>query len=257
VGTILRLSLGRPGRLAGLVAAISAAGLVAGRWDDLAEKRVAVVAPGRAVRGAWQRPGPLRRVIAREGIRTIVTLTAINQDDPKYVDQAAVVRETGVRWILVPMRGSRATIEQMAEAADLIADPGLQPVFFHCVAGHHRSSLAHAAYRVRHDGWDAARAWAEVSALPWARPSADGDDRRLIEEFAASRFADGARFEGDTSDEARPIAEVGPAAGDRGGGDRGDGGGLELRHRELRPGDRGPGVPVGPAEPERAGAGHP
>ena len=92
----------------------------------------------------------MRTIIARERIKTIVTLTAINHDDPKYVGQAQVVAETGVSWMIVPMRGSRATLEQMAEAADLLADPDRQPVFFHCVAGHHRTSLAHAAYLIRH-----------------------------------------------------------------------------------------------------------
>src|SRR4051812_22166094 len=121
---------------------------VAVAWDEVAEKRVAVVTPGRLVRGAWQKPGPLRRLIAREGIRTVVTLTAINRDDPKYVAQAAVVRRTGVAWVIVPMRGSRATLDQMAAAADLLADPARQPVFFHCVGGHHRTSLVHAAYRI-------------------------------------------------------------------------------------------------------------
>jgi protein tyrosine phosphatase (PTP) superfamily phosphohydrolase (DUF442 family) len=154
-------------------------------WDDFVEKRVAVVESGRLVRGAWQRPGPLRRVIEREKIRTIVTLTAINRDDPKYVDQERVVRQTGVRWIIVPMRGSRAALEQMAQAADLLADPQNQPVFFHCVGGHHRTSLVQAAYRIRHDDWSAARAWREVAELPWTRPRTDVGDRRLIDAFAA------------------------------------------------------------------------
>jgi protein tyrosine phosphatase (PTP) superfamily phosphohydrolase (DUF442 family) len=158
-------------------------------WDEVAEKRVAVVEPARLVRGAWQRPWPLRRLIARERIRTIVTLTAINRDDPKYVRQARVVRDAGIAWVLIPMRGSRATLEQMAEAADLLADPQRQPVFFHCVAGHHRSSLVHAAYLIRHRGYTARDAWQVVAALPWSRPGSDAADRRLIEAFAAAQRA--------------------------------------------------------------------
>ncbi len=127
------------------------------------EKRVRVVEPGRIIRGAWQTPEALRSIIDREGIKTIVTLTAINDDDPKYIGQAKVVAETGVAWLFVPMRGSRATLEQMVQAADLLADPALQPVFFHCVAGHHRTSLAHAAYLIRHSGWPAESAWALVA----------------------------------------------------------------------------------------------
>jgi len=172
-----------------LLAAIGSAGLLAWGvpWDALVEKRVAVVEPGRLVRGAWQGPGPLRRIIGRERIRTVLTLTAINADDPKYVSQARAVARAGVDWIFVPIRGSHATLAELAEAADLLADPDRQPVFFHCVAGHHRSSQVHAAYLIRHRGYPAARAWAEVAALPWARPDAPADveDRRLIFAFAA------------------------------------------------------------------------
>jgi hypothetical protein len=156
------------------------------RRDDWFEKRVRVVVPGRLIRGAWQRPGPLRRIIGRENIKTILTLTAINSSDPKFREQANVMREIGTRWMILPMRGSRATAEQMALAADVMADPACQPVFFHCVAGHHRTSLAHAAYLIRHEGYTAEQAWQAVSAVPWARPDSvvDRNDRFLIEEFA-------------------------------------------------------------------------
>jgi protein tyrosine phosphatase (PTP) superfamily phosphohydrolase (DUF442 family) len=163
-----------------------AAAVVAFRWSTNSEKHLRVVIPGRLIRGAWQSPDVLRTIIEREHIKTIVTLTAINRDDPKYVGQAKVVSEMGVRWLFVPMRGSSATVEQMAEAADVLADAEYQPVFFHCVAGHHRSSLVHAAYLIRHCRWSAREAWKEVASLPWARPAATADqnDRALIDEFA-------------------------------------------------------------------------
>jgi protein tyrosine phosphatase (PTP) superfamily phosphohydrolase (DUF442 family) len=168
-----------------LLLATAAGGLIIWR-NTHSEKHLRVVVPGRLIRGAWQTPEALRAVIDREHIKTIVTLTAINRDDPKYVGQAKVVAETGVRWLFVPMRGSTASLEQMAEAADLLADPGLQPVYFHCVAGHHRSSLAHAAYLIRHRGWSARDACLEMSSLPWAHPtaSADRNDKVLIHAFA-------------------------------------------------------------------------
>jgi protein tyrosine phosphatase (PTP) superfamily phosphohydrolase (DUF442 family) len=194
------------------------------QWrDDWVEKRFAVVVPGLILRGAWQRPGPLRRIIARERIKTILTLTAINRDDPKYVDQDRVVRETGVGWRFVPIKGSYASLDQMAEAAAILADPALQPIFFHCVAGHHRSSQVHAAYRIRTEGWSADHAWAEVAGLPWADPTADGRDHRLITAFA-SRTKD---------------AHNGPSTmaepSDPAGLDLGDGGrsGRRLDHADL------------------------
>jgi protein tyrosine phosphatase (PTP) superfamily phosphohydrolase (DUF442 family) len=168
---------------------LAAGGAVATRAIATTEKRVRVVQPARIIRGAWQTPGALRSIIDRERIKTIVTLTPINHDDPKYVRQAKVVAETGVEWLFVPMRGSRGTLDQMVEAADLLADSKRQPVFFHCVAGHHRSSLVHAAYLIRHRDWSAEAAWKEVSALPWARPGSatDLDDKALIEAFARSQ----------------------------------------------------------------------
>jgi protein tyrosine phosphatase (PTP) superfamily phosphohydrolase (DUF442 family) len=165
---------------------LAAVGGLAWHQSACGEKRVCTVVPRRLVRGAWQSPEALRSIIAREGIKTVVTLTAINADDQKYLPQSKVVAETGVDWIIIPMRGSSATIEQMCQAADLLADASRQPLFFHCVAGHHRTSLAHAAYLIRHEGKSAADAWRVVARLPWARPTAPADqnDRAMIDEFA-------------------------------------------------------------------------
>jgi protein tyrosine/serine phosphatase len=154
-------------------------------WINQAPKRVAEIEPGQIYRGAWQSPEVLRGFVQRAGIRTVVTLTAINTDDPKYTTQKRVLNELSVNWVIIPMRGSTATLDQLVEASDLIAEPKNQPVFFHCVGGHHRSNLVHAAYRIRHHGWTASDAWAEVSALPWTRPEQDQDDRSLIRAFAA------------------------------------------------------------------------
>ena len=160
-------------------------------WNALAEKRVAVVEPGRILRGAWPNSAPLLRLIRRESIRTVVTLTAINRDDPKYVAMAAALRGTGIEWRIIPMRGSTATLAQMAEAADLVSDSSAQPVFFHCVGGHHRSNLVHAAYLIRAKGYTAQEAWDAVCRLPWTRPDAASDrrDRCKIDEFAALEAA--------------------------------------------------------------------
>ena len=154
-------------------------------------KRLAVVLPGKIFRGAWQTPRDLGDVVRTHAIATVVTLTAINPDDRKYVSQARAIEDLGIHWRIVPMRGSRATLPQMAEAADLVADPSAQPVFFHCVAGHHRSGLVQAAYRIRHEGWSSEQAWDELTKLSWTRPdaTADREDRALITAFAASPYA--------------------------------------------------------------------
>lgn len=160
--------------------------LTADRWYHVFEKRVVVVEPGQLVRGAFQRPWPLRRMLEREGIRTIVTVSGVGGNADRFAAQAEVVAQAGVGWKVVPILGSRPSLEQMSEAADLLADPSLRPVFFHCVAGHHRTSLALAAYRIKHEGWSAARAWAEISSVPWSRPETDAFDHDQVERFAAA-----------------------------------------------------------------------
>jgi protein tyrosine phosphatase (PTP) superfamily phosphohydrolase (DUF442 family) len=153
-------------------------------------RRVRVVVPGRLIRGAWQNPAVLGRIAESYGFRTVVTLTAINPTDPKYIGQEAVVRPAGIDWRIIPMRGSTATLDQLAEAADLLADPALHPLFFHCVGGHHRTNLVHAAFRIRHDGWDVSRAWEELLTFPWTDPARDRDDHDLLVRFGELHTAD-------------------------------------------------------------------
>ena len=251
------------GLILGLVLALGLGSgiLLVSRRDIWFEKRVQVVVPGQLVRGAWQRPGPLRRIISREAIKTIVTLTAINSADPKFREQAEVARETGVRWVVVPMRGSRATPEQMALAADLLADPARQPVFFHCVAGHHRTSLAHAAYLIRHRGYTADQAWQAVSRLHWARPDSavDRNDRFLIEEFArVQRSLAPSREQGvwEIGHEAWPHAtgQVVRKADGAGSGVSPDVDRLESGDVQLRGPSAGTDLPIGTDVPKRTSA---
>ncbi len=150
-----------------------------------AETRVHSVEPGRVFRGAWQRPDALRNLIRRRKIRTVVTLTAINRDDPKYVSQSKALRGLNVDWVIIPMRGSTATLQQLREAVTIIANPARQPVFFHCVGGHHRSNLVHAAYLITEKHMSADEAWSALVKLPWTRPEAfrDQADRRLIQDY--------------------------------------------------------------------------
>src|SRR5690242_5691256 len=72
-----------------LVATAAACGLLGSLWAAASwsggARRLRVLVPGRLVGGAWQDPVTLRRLITDERIGTIVTLTAINRDDPKYV----------------------------------------------------------------------------------------------------------------------------------------------------------------------------
>jgi protein tyrosine phosphatase (PTP) superfamily phosphohydrolase (DUF442 family) len=247
------------------LAACLACALACAAWlrDEWIEKRVKVLIPGRLVRGAWQRPGRLRKLIEREGIKTIVTLTAINSGDPKFLGQASVVRDTGIRWMIVPMRGSRGTPEQMAMAADLLADPEHQPVFFHCVAGHHRTSLAHAAYLIRHQGYTADQAWQVISSLPWARPDSpvDRNDRFLIEEFARIQGSlapsrEHGVWEISNETGSPTTGQMDDPSGRRAAGDASGLGRVEPGELQLRGDPAGSDVPLRADVPRRALAHH-
>lgn len=194
---------------------------IANSWYNWFEKRVVVVVPGQLIRGAFQQPRPLRRLVEREKIKTIVTLAALPEFSHRFRGQARVVERTGIRWIILPILDSRPSIEEMVRAADLLADQRSRPIFFHCIAGHHRTSLALAAYRIRYEGWSAERAWREVSALPWARPHADVFDHRQIENFAAKYGAGVGRRRATRTPPGRPgPTEVEPTHPNRSGDGR-------------------------------------
>jgi hypothetical protein len=113
----------------------------------------------------------------------------MGQHDLKYTSYAEVVREKKLDWILMPIVGSYMKLEQMAEAADWVeALP--KPLLFHCVAGHHRTTQAHTAWRMRHHGWTFDQAWAEVEQYGWTSRTRDLKDLALIRRFSESRFID-------------------------------------------------------------------
>lgn len=157
--------------------------------DDFVPKRLAEIVPGELYRGAWQRPRQIRAIVDRYAIRSILSLSVMGQHDEKYESYAEVVRAKSVDWILMPIVGSYMTLDRMAEAADWVAALP-RPLLFHCVAGHHRTTQAHTAWRMRHHGWTFDQAWAEVAQYGWTSAARDKRDVALIRQFSESRFID-------------------------------------------------------------------
>jgi hypothetical protein len=157
--------------------------------DDFVPKRFAEIVPGQLYRGAWQRPRQIRSIVEKYGIRSVLSISVMGQHDPKYTSYAEVVREKSLDWILMPIVGSYMKLDRMAEAADWVEHLP-RPLLFHCVAGHHRTTQAHTAWRMRHHGWTFDQAWAEVARFPWTSASRDTRDLALIRQFSESRFID-------------------------------------------------------------------
>lgn len=97
--------------------------------------------------------------LATLGVKVLVDLTGDDAD----AAEAAMAERAGMRHIRIPMTTRQApTAAQLDEFMKIVSDPANQPVFVHCVGGRHRTGVMTAAYRMMHDGWDAARAFAEM-----------------------------------------------------------------------------------------------
>ena len=126
-------------------------------------KRFAVVEAGQIYRGGWQTPRMLRRILQQYEIKTLLNV-ACKPDEPYAAGEGPVARELGVMWnkILMPGTGL-ATLEQLDEAADILADPANRPIFIHCAAGVHRTNMSLAAYRLKYCGWSLDQALDEMA----------------------------------------------------------------------------------------------
>jgi protein tyrosine/serine phosphatase len=92
------------------------------------------------------------------GIKTVVDLT---QDGD--ASEAGLVEAQGMKLVRVPMTTRVIpTAQQLAQFLRVVGDAANQPVYVHCQGGRHRTGVMTAIYRMTNDGWDAARAFAEM-----------------------------------------------------------------------------------------------
>jgi len=153
------------------------------------------VEPGRIFRGAWQKPWPLRQVVRDHKIKTILAL-AHPPDHYLTVQEKKSAGELGVRWIHIPIIDSRGTNDRAAEdaisdlldqAAAVLADPGNQPVFFHCHHGLNRTSMVQIAYRTKYCGWTFTQAAEEIDRTIGLVKVRHGPDYRHMVSFYENR----------------------------------------------------------------------
>jgi hypothetical protein len=160
--------------------------------DYIFADQFAVVVPGKIYRGAWQQPWPMRRVVTRYKIKTVLAL-AHPPDHPLAVREKAMARELGYRWVHIPIVDHRVdgvmqtVIDQLDRAAAVLADPANQPVYFHCHHGINRASMVQMAYRTRYCGWSLEQATAEIARSYGLVEVAHGPDYRQVERFYRER----------------------------------------------------------------------
>ncbi|RUL82546.1 fused DSP-PTPase phosphatase/NAD kinase-like protein [Tautonia sociabilis] len=169
--------------------------------DYVFPEQFAAVEPGAVYRGAWQQDWPMRRIIDEHGIRTIVAL-AHPPDSPMVAAEKALAAESGCRWVHIPIAdfrghdGGPTLSDQLEKAADALADPANQPVFFHCHHGINRTSMAQIAYRTLHCGWTLEQATAEVARTFGLKRVDRGPDYRFMEQFYEERVLPRRREQG-------------------------------------------------------------
>jgi hypothetical protein len=101
--------------------------------------------------------------LAAKGVKTIVNF----ENDKKAVaHEAAWAAAHGIRFVSVPLSvilpPSTTNVDKWLAIAN---DPAARPVYFHCMQGRDRTGTAAFCYRVRHDGWDFSKAYAEMKSF--------------------------------------------------------------------------------------------
>jgi protein-tyrosine phosphatase len=160
--------------------------------DYIFADRFAEVVPGRIYRGAWQKPWPMRRIVDRYKIKTVLAL-AHPSDHPLSVSERNLAREMGFRWLHVPIVDERLTGDyqvinaKLEEAAAVLADPKNHPIYFHCHHGINRASMVQMAYRTKYCGWTLDHATDEISRTFGLIKVSHGPDYRHMQSFYIER----------------------------------------------------------------------
>lgn len=162
------------------VGLLIAAGGVTGAilWRDWLPRRFAVVEPGVLYRSAQPKVDQLRRVVEREGIRTIAIVRAGDSD--RVLAEKEFAAEHGLRIVHIPIESrARLTDDWIDTFFATVDDPANRPVLVHCSAGRHRTGLLCALYRMRRQNWSAADARREMLSFGFdVEPH-----RALLEQF--------------------------------------------------------------------------
>ena len=105
--------------------------------------------------------------LSRLGIKTVLNL---REEDESSKYEKKLVKELGMRYVHVPMKGmSTPSDKQISKALHVLDDADAGPVFVHCQRGADRTGAVIACYRVKHDNWKNAQALAEARkyGLSW------------------------------------------------------------------------------------------
>jgi tyrosine-protein phosphatase SIW14 len=130
------------------------------------------VAPGIYYGGAPKSESDYRRLQAL-GIKTVVDLRKFK---PRKTDQSEhIVPAYGVAFQHIPMGFWPSRDDSPEGILQVMADPGIRPIYVHCMLGRDRTALLVALYRVRYLGWTRDAAYAAMQSNRFNRLLRDLD----------------------------------------------------------------------------------
>ncbi len=108
------------------------------RWDDVSKAAVRIeqVTPTIAAGGAPVEGG--YRILADAGIRSVIDLRTAAEGTEAARERA---QAAGLRYFNLPMNGDPPSQPMVTRFAQLLADPDVQPLYFHCRSGNRAGTL--------------------------------------------------------------------------------------------------------------------
>ncbi len=174
------------------VVALLIAGPVVFAWQRQAQTRnFRVVREGVLYRSGQTSLAGLRRLVHDHGIRTVVTLrdAPVPGGVPPDADEEAFCKKMDILHVRIPPRPWEASVgpppvqEGVDRFLDVMRDRNNYPVLVHCFAGVHRTGAYCAIYRMQYQGWDNARALAEMKACGYSNLDEEWDIRGYLENY--------------------------------------------------------------------------
>jgi len=172
-GLVIAVSLSGSPVMAGQAAAAASAAQRAGiRIDNFGEVN------DRYYRGAQPKGGDFN-ALAGLGVKMMIDLAS--EGDPA---EEANARAAGIQFVRIPMSTrENPSAEVIAKFMALVNDPANQPVYVHCMGGRHRTGVMTAIYRMTMDGWDGARAFAEMKQYKFGADWLHPEFRDFVQTF--------------------------------------------------------------------------
>jgi protein tyrosine/serine phosphatase len=161
--------------------------------EQAARRNFHVVTDGVLYRSGQMSLPALKRIVHDYGIRTIVCLRDDNR--AAAVEEERYCGKEELNYLRIPplhweAEDGRAPVEEgIRKFLETVRDPRKQPVLIHCFAGIHRTGGYCAVYRMECEGWDNARAIAEMKAYGYYNLANEGDILGYLDRYRPGQLS--------------------------------------------------------------------